>query len=574
MNPKPSHSLGAQCWPHLRPAVRWTLGLGLATNLLALNSTWYMLEVYDRVIMSMSNTTLLMLTVLVLAAYFLLEVMETVRHGLMKSAGDWLEERFAHRLYAQQMAPHLYASEPEKQATLQDLSTVRQFLSSNIVLAMLDIPYALVVLLILLAIHPLVAALSFGIAVLQVLTGWLNDRGTRAAMGQAASMGFRSNQFALSIFRNPQVTQVMGMTQPLHQAWHALQQQMLNRQAEASLHAGFWTAGSKWLQTLQSSLLIGLGCLLTLQGSLDPHGSMIIVGSILGARLMAPLAQVIPQWRQVLQAQMAWNKLSDTLEQLETPPKAMSLPAPRGELQVTQLSYQTPQGPLGQAVLLRGIQFKLEPGEMMCILGASGAGKTTLARALTGMLVASQGAVRLDGVSMHTWSRDELGPYIGYLPAQVQLFDGTVAQNIARFTEASMSEVQEAARAVGLHDLIEQLPEGYETPVGQDGSRLSGGLRQRVGLARAFFGQPRLLVLDEPNASLDEAGNEALLKALLGARQRKATVVVVSHRTDVAQLADKLLILREGQMQIFGPTLEVIQKLQSSSRPAPVEART
>lgn len=572
MKPHSTAGLGAQCWPYLKPAFQWTLGLGLATNLLALNSTWYMLEVYDRVITSMSHSTLIVLTVLVLLAYLLLEVMETIRHGLMKSAGDWLEERFSLRLYALQMTPHLYRVEQEQQATMQDLSTVRQFLSSNIMLAILDLPYALLVLLILLAIHPLLAVLSLGIAVLQVLTGWFNDRGTRTLMGQAASMGFRSNQFALSVFRNPQVTRIMGMTDPLYKAWQSLQQDMLKRQAEASIHAGFWTAGSKWLQTLQSSLLIGLGCLLTLEGQLDPHGSMIIVGSVLGGRLMVPLAQVIPHWRQVVQAQMAWSKLSGTLQQLETDPPAMPLPPPRGELLVAQLTYQTPKGPVGQSVLLRGIQFKLDAGQTLCILGPSGAGKTTLARMLTGLLPPTQGSVRLDGVNMHLWSREELGPHIGYLPAQVELLDGSVAQNIARFSPCSPAEVQEAAKAVGLHELIGQLPQGYDTPVGQDGSRLSGGMRQRVGLARAFFRQPRLLVLDEPNANLDEAGNAAFLQALRRAQESQATVVVISHRTDVVQLAHKLLILREGQVHMFGPTLEVVQKLQASAKPAIAES--
>jgi len=568
MTTKTSSQLTQDCWPFLRPAFQWTFGLGLATNLLALSSTWYMFEVYDRVITSLSLVTLLMVSLLVIGAYFLLEVMEWVRHGLMKSVGDWLETNFAGRLYDEQMAPHLYSSAPEQQANLQDLNSVKNFLASNVMLALLDLPYALIVMLILFLIHPLLAGMGLAFAFLLAATGWFNDRGTRENMAQANSLGFKGNQFALSIFRNAHVVQAMGMVNPLHSAWQSLQQQMLDKQAQASIHAGFWTACSKWVQTLQSSLLLGLGCLLTLEGLLDPNGSMIIVGSVLGGRLMVPLALLIPQWRQVVQAQTAWAKLSQTLKHLTLDPKPMSLPSPTGALDVSQVVYQTPPSASGQAILLRGINFKVEAGETLCVLGASGAGKTTLARLLVGLLSPLQGSVRLDGANVQTWPKEELGPHIGYLPAQIELLDGTIAENISRFTECDQALVEEAAKAVGLHDLISQLPMGYDTPVGQDGARLSGGTRQRVGLARAFFNWPQLLVLDEPNASLDEIGNTAFLTALQTAQEKKCTAIVISHRSDVVALAHKLLILRDGQVQLHGPTQEVIQKLQASARPA------
>lgn len=564
MNHQKRTALTQECWPYLRPAFQWTFGLGLATNLLALSSTWYMLEVYDRVITSLNIVTLIMVTVAVICAYFLLEVIESIRHGLMKSAGDWVEQQLSSRIYEMQMSPQLFSGPSERHATLQDLGVVKSFLGSNVLLALLDIPYALIVLLILLFIHPLIAAMGLGFAFLQAMTGWFNDNGTRQNLMQATVLSARGNQFALSIFRNPHAVESMGMSRALYSTWQKLQHEMLHKQAHASIHAGLWTACSKWVQTLQSSLLIGLGCLLTLEGVLNPNGSMIIVGSVLGGRLMTPLAQLIPQWKQVVQAQTAWTTLSQTVQHLAAPKKAMPLPAPAGVLEVTQVVYQTPPSPIGQAILLRGINFKLEAGESLCILGASGAGKTTLARLIVGLLSPLQGSVRLDGVNTYAWSKEELGPHVGYLPAQIELLDGTIAENIARFTACDLSTVEEAAQTVGLHDLIRHLPMGYDTPVGQDGTNLSGGIRQRVGLARAFFKWPKLLVLDEPNASLDDVGNDAFLQALQLAQEKKCTVVVVSHRTDVVMSAQKLLILREGQVQLYGPRHEVIQKLQAS----------
>jgi ATP-binding cassette subfamily C exporter for protease/lipase len=572
MTVKTNSSLTQECWPYIRPALQWTFGLGFATNLLALSSTWYMLEVYDRVIASLNFTTLLMLTLLIVGAYFLLEVLEWIRHGLMKSIADWLEDQFAERLYEAQMSTNLYGSSSEQQATLQDLNSFRSFLTSNVMIALLDIPYALIVLIILVFIHPLIAAMGLGFALLQALSGWMNDRGTRDNMAQASSIGFKGNQFALSVFRNAHVVQAMGMSRPLYKAWQGIQDQMLEKQAQASIHAGVWTACSKWIQTLQSSLLIGLGCLLTLEGVLNPNGSMIIVGSVLGGRLMTPLAQLIPQWRQVIQAQTAWTKLAGTIKHLKPEPKRMSLPAPSGELEVSQVVFQTPPGPMGQAILLRGIHFRLEPGETLCVLGPSGSGKSTLARLLIGLISPVQGSVRLDGADLYAWPKEELGPHIGYLPPQIELLDGTIAQNIARFSQCDQSAIEQAAQTIGLHELITQLPLGYETPVGQDGTNLSGGTRQRVGLARALLGWPKLLVLDEPNASLDEAGNTAFLEALEVAQKKQCTVIVISHRTDVVKLAHKLLILREGQMQMYGPTQEVINKLQTSAKPGLVNA--
>jgi ATP-binding cassette subfamily C exporter for protease/lipase len=349
-----------------------------------------MMEVYDRVITSSSMMTLAMLSLMMISSYLLLEIFEWIRHGLMASIGDWLATQFRDRLYEVQMTPNLYSDPHEQIANLNDLNSIKSFLSSNVVLVILDIPYALIILIILVFIHPLIAALGLVFAGLLVLAGWFNDQGNREEMAHANSLGFEGNQFAQSIFRNASSVQAMGMPSPLFTAWQGIQEQMLHKQAKASIHAGLWTACSKWIQTLQSSLLIGLGCLLTLEDLLSPTGSMIIVGSVLGGRLMTPLAPLIPQWRQVIKAQTAWTRISQTIKRLEPDPKPMPLHAPSGLLEVSQVVYQTPPSPSGSVVLLRGIHFKIEAGETLCDLGASGSGKTTLARFLLSKLLFKQ----------------------------------------------------------------------------------------------------------------------------------------------------------------------------------------
>jgi ATP-binding cassette subfamily C exporter for protease/lipase len=347
------------------------------------------------------------------------------------------------------------------------------------------------------------------------------------------------------------------------------QREFLGLQALASDRAGGYQALTKFLQTTMGSLLLGLGAWLLLHNELNGGAGMMIIGSILGGRVLAPLVQIVTQWRMVVNVRDAWQRLEGLLASAPVKPVAMSLPAPHGSLLVEALVAGAPNG--GVAII-KNVAFSLPPGQVLAVVGPSASGKTTLARLLVGLWPAVSGKVRLDGADVFTWDKKELGPYLGYLPQGVELLDGTLAENIARFGEVEPAKVKEAARAVGLHEFIMSLPQGYDSPVGRDGAMLSGGQRQRVALARAIYDDPVLVVLDEPNSSLDESGDAALASAILELKARGTTFVIMTHRTSVLAVADKMLVLRDGVMQMFGPRDEVLTALKQANEQASAQA--
>lgn len=549
----------------LHTPMKRVLLFGLLTNLLVLMPTWYMLEVYGRVLDSRNINTLLMLTLLVLGAYVVLEVLEWVRSTLLQQAAQRLETTLAPRLFEAQFRARLKRPTGAQPQALSDLATLRNFIASPAMTALLDAPFALLILVLIWLINPLLGGLSILVAFLLFLTGALTERGTRQPLAEANQFSREALHHANGVMRNAQAIEAMGMMDAVFQRWNQKQEKFLERQAVASDHAGLGSAGTKLIQTLQGSLLLGLGCWLTLQGQLDAAGSMMIVASVLGTRALAPMVMAIGQWRQVVQARQAHARLDAFMRDLPKPIPAMPLPPPQGVLTVDNLSATAPGT---QFSLLRGVNFRLRPGETLAIVGPSGAGKTTLARLLVGLWPAATGKVRLDGVDVYTWNKSELGAHVGYLPQDIELFDGTVAENIARFADTDPLRLEAAAQAVGLHEHILGLPNGYDTRIGVDGATLSGGQRQRLALARALYGDPRYLVLDEPNSNLDEAGEAALLKVLAALKARGATVIVITHRTSVLAACDKLMILRDGQMQAFGPRDEVLQALKKAMEAA------
>ena len=547
----------------LNPVILKAIGFSTLISLLALMPTVYMLEVYDRVVNSRSSMTLLMLTVLIVLAYAVMELLEKVRGSLMRAAGVQVDEALSKRIYDAMFQGFLKRQVGGSMQVLNDLKVVREFLANPALMAMLEAPVALVALALIFAISPVLGWASVVGAIAQIVVAFMNERATRKPLNEANRSAAGAQQFAEASLRNAHVMESMGMLDAVHGRWQKRQQEFIDYQATASEGGGLWTAMSKAVQQVMASLLLGLGAWLLLKNMLNGGESMMIIGSVLGGRVLAPLSQLVAQWNSVVMVRAAWGRLEMLLAQVPAKPESMSLPTPKGFLTVEGLMAGAP----GQQVpIVRGVQFALNPGEVLAVVGPSASGKTTLARLLVGLWPSMGGKVRLDGADIHTWDKTELGPYLGYLPQGVELLEGSLAENIARFGEVDMAQVEAAAKLVGVHELIMSLPEGYNSPVGRDGAMLSGGQRQRVGLARALYGKPVFVVLDEPNSSLDEAGDAALANAIAALKQLGTTFVVMTHRTSVLGVADKMLIMREGAQQAFGPRDEVLAALQQKAK--------
>ena len=563
MKPQTPPSELALAFEPLRPVLIRAAVFSMIISLLALSPTVYMLEVYDRVVNSRSDTTLFMLTIVVVLCYAVMEILEKVRGAMMRAAGVQLDNKLSERVYNAMFQGFLRRQVSGGMQVLNDLKLVREFLFNPALLAVMEAPVALVALALIFAINPLLGWSAVIGAIAQMGVAYMNERATRKPLNEANRSAMGAMQFAEASLRNAHVMESMGMLDAVHARWQKRQREFLSHQAQASEGAGLWTAMSKLIQQLMGSVLLGLGAWLMLGNALNGGASMMIIGSVLGGRVLAPLGQVVAQWNAVVNVRSAWSRLEALLAQMPEKPEAMPLPAPKGFLTVEALIAGAP----GQQVpIVRGVQFAAQPGEVVAVIGPSASGKTTLAKLLVGLWPSISGKVRLDGADVHLWDKAELGPYLGYLPQGVELLDGTLAENIARFGDVDMVQVEAAARLVGLHDLIMSMPQGYNSPIGRDGTMLSGGQRQRVGLARALYAKPVFVVLDEPNSSLDEAGDAALAGAIAALKQLGTTFVVMTHRSSILSVADKILLMREGAQHAFGPRDEVLAALQQKAQ--------
>jgi ATP-binding cassette subfamily C exporter for protease/lipase len=531
----------------------------------------YMFQVYDRVVNSRSLMTLAMLTLLLVLIYVVLEVLEWARQGVLRQAAEGFDLALGNRVFDAVFQANLRGLYNLGVRGMYDFTTVREFISSHIMAGLLDIPMALLLIGVIFWIDPVLGCFGLVSAAIQGGLTFFNKRSSAAPLAKANMLSSQAQNFIEASLRNGEVVQAMGMTDGLRQRWLKQQKLLLLHQAQASDSAGVFTSLSKYTQFVSSSLILGLGVWLMLSGHFTGSPGLILAASVVAGRALAPLTQVIFGWQNVVGARESLERLEELLSRIPTPTSGLPLPVPTGRLVAEYVTAYVPGVTSGKPVV-SNIFFDVPAGKMLAIIGPSASGKSSLAHLLVGVWPCAAGTVRLDGVDIYSWDKRELGPHVGFLPQDVALFEGSVAQNIARFGKPDIDKLKVAAMVTGLHEHILALPRGYNTRIGGDGVRLSGGMRQRVGLARAIYGSPRLVVLDEPNANLAEAGEAALANTLQVLRTAGVTVVAITHRKNLLAMADLALLLIDGEEKAFGPRNEVLAALQGVAPPRPFDA--
>ncbi len=545
------------------------------TNLLMLTPSLYMLQVYDRVLPSRNNTTLLMLTMMMLAVYVVMSALEMIRSFVLIRIGAQLDMRINKRVYTAAFEQNLRAGGGNAGQSLQDLTNIRQFLTGSGVFAFFDAPWFPIYLVIIFLFNFSLGIFALCGTIVLIGLAFANEIVSRKPLAEANTMSIVSSNLATSNLRNAEVIEAMGMLPNLMARWFKLHRKFLELQAEASEKAGIVGAITKFTRVSLQSLILGYGGYLVIKGEIT--SGMMVVASILMGRALSPVEQLIAIWKNWSSTRSAYQRLNELLANNPARLPGMSLPKPIGQISVEGVTAAPPGVPFA---VLKHVSFEVESGDVLGIIGPSGAGKSTLARLLVGIWPAAGGKVRLDGADVYQWNKDQLGPHVGYLPQDVELFSGTISENIARFGELNAEKVIEAAMRTGVHEMILHFPKGYDTMLGEGGAGLSGGQKQRIALARAMYDNPSLIVLDEPNSNLDEVGEQALVTAIADLRDQGKTIVLVTHRTSAIGVTNKLLLLREGVVQMFGPTNLVLAELakaqaqqqSQSTRQAPQQA--
>jgi ATP-binding cassette, subfamily C, bacterial exporter for protease/lipase len=542
----------------------YTAGLfSMFINLLGLVPSLYMLQVYDRVLQSRNVTTLVMLTVIMIGFYLMLGMLELARSKLLIRIGAQLDMKLNNRVFVASFERNLKRAGGNAGQALGDLTNVRQFLTGNGLFAFFDAPWAPIYLVVIFLFNQWLGVFALCSSLILFSLAWATEASTRKPLAEASQVAASANNYATNNLRNAEVIEAMGMLDNLRQRWMQKQMRFLSLQNEASDKAASISAATKSVRIAVQSLVLGGGALLVIEGQLTPGG--MIVASILLGKALQPVEMAIGVWKQLLGARTAYHRLEELLQEHPKRPSGMELPAPTGRLSLEEVMAAAPGS---QALILKQVGFSVAPGEIVGVIGPSASGKSTLARLLVGVWPTLGGKVRLDGADIYTWDKNLLGPSVGYLPQDIELFEGTIAENIARFGDVDADQVVEAAKLAGVHDMILRFPNGYDTQIGDSGSVLSGGQRQRIAFARAIYGNPSFVVLDEPNSNLDDVGEAALVRAIQELKRRGTTVILITHRTSIISVVDKLLLLVDGALQLYGPRDQVLLAIQQRAQAA------
>ncbi|MCX6053277.1 MAG: type I secretion system permease/ATPase [Campylobacterales bacterium] len=535
----------------------------LFINLLMLVPSLYMLQLYDRVMTSRSVDTLILLTLIVVVLFITMATLEIVRSKILVFVGNKLDNLLSKRVFDSLF--DLANKQPGKASSmpLNDLTQIRQFMTGNGLFAFFDAPWMPIYIAVLFMFHPWFGYFAIFAGIVLLILTIVNEYDTKEKLLEANVMSRASTMYVDSNLRNAEVVNAMGMKGRIQHIWRDKYYAFLNAQTDASNKAGIWSNVSKSLRMLFQSLMLGLGGYLAIKAEVS--SGMMIAGSIIMGRALAPLDLMIGSWKGFSSARTSYKRLEGLLENFPEGKEHMELPAPEGEILLEGVVVIPPNA---KQPSIKGISMKIDKGDVVGIVGPSAAGKSSLARIILGLWPLAAGKARLDKADIYQWDKVDLGKYIGYLPQDIELFEGTISQNISRFAEVDSAKVVEAAKKAGVHEMILRLPEGYDTKIGAGGESLSGGQRQRVGFARAIYDNPVLVVLDEPNSNLDDVGEAALVEAIKSLKETKTTVIIITHRPSILQVTNKLAVIKQGLLELYGDTNEVLSRLAAAAQGA------
>jgi ATP-binding cassette subfamily C exporter for protease/lipase len=528
-----------------------------ALNLLMLAPAIYMMQIYDRVLSSRNEMTLVMLTLLLVGLYGLMGMLEWIRAKILVRVGTKLDFMLHERAFHAAFTQNLKRESGNPAQAIHDLTNIRQFATSSAIFAFFDAPWVPLFIIVIAMIHPILGYFALFAAVTLFVMALVNEIYTRPPLDEASTQSVAAGVYANNNLRNAEVIESMGMLHRIYARWLDRQRKFLALQSLASNRSSVINSVTKITRLGFQSFIIGLAAWLAIDGAIPPGG--LIGAMVLMGRTLGPVEQLIGAWKHWISARASYHRLDELLSKHPDTPRSMTLPAPTGEVNIENITVVPPGS---ENPVLNKLSFKINPGDVIGVIGPSASGKSSLARTLLGIWRPTEGSVRLGAADVADWNKDELGQYLGYLPQDIELFEGTIAENISRFSEIDSEKVIEAATKAGVHEMILRLPQGYDTLAGADGASLSGGQRQRIGLARALYGNPVFIVLDEPNSNLDEAGEAALVRTLKELKEQSRTVVVITHKLNVLSAVDKLLVLGDGALVAYGQRDKVIEFLK------------